>query len=120
MLHEPRGTVCGPSMPFAGRDLHLFAFFPYLRQANWAGAKVIYGDTDSVFATWHAFRASFFSSFLLTVPRAGQLSSPCDSLFQRAAAKVQLKGYSLEEAFQTGRKICAEVGSGGAQWKSRV
>ncbi|CAJ1423666.1 unnamed protein product, partial [Effrenium voratum] len=40
-------------------------------EANWAGAKVIYGDTDSVF--------------------------------------VQLKGYSLEEAFQTGRKICAEV-----------
>eukprot|EP00434_Breviolum_minutum_P028375 symbB.v1.2.025103.t3/scaffold2405.1/size80018/3 len=40
-------------------------------EANWEGAKIVYGDTDSVF--------------------------------------VQLKGYSLEEAFQTGRQICAEV-----------
>lgn len=40
-------------------------------EANWEGAKIVYGDTDSVF--------------------------------------VQLKGYSLEEAFQTGREICAQV-----------
>ncbi|CAL1155107.1 unnamed protein product, partial [Cladocopium goreaui] len=40
-------------------------------EAHWEGAKVVYGDTDSVF--------------------------------------VQLKGYSLEEAFQTGKEICAQV-----------
>eukprot|EP00913_Durusdinium_trenchii_P003295 g3049.t1 len=40
-------------------------------EANWEGAKIVYGDTDSVF--------------------------------------VQLKGYSLEEAFGAGREICAKV-----------
>lgn len=40
-------------------------------EAHWEGAKIVYGDTDSVF--------------------------------------VQLKGYSLEEAFQTGKEICAQV-----------
>lgn len=40
-------------------------------EATWPGAKVIYGDTDSVF--------------------------------------VQLRGYSLEEAFKAGRDICSQV-----------
>ena len=104
-------------------------------QANWEGAKIVYGDTDSVFVgrrRWSAdgdvrlcastlesdkkqpefdglrlFVVDMFSwihfSFRYHYPLQ------CNRVTILAYVEVQLKGYSLEEAFQTGRQICAEV-----------